>query len=67
MVEGYILRRQTEINDSLMVNHLTAGKIAEAVWGSRAYSKPFKDVALIKDEDYYRNKAIEMLKSKGVL
>lgn len=68
-VEGYVLRRQQHINDTLMINHLTAGKIAEAVWGSRNYKKPFKTIELLKDSsvEAANREVIEFLKKKGVL
>lgn len=69
-VEGYILRRQQYMNDTLRINHMTAGKIAEAVWGSKRYKKPFKDIELLVEEDVNsaRNKKVlQTLKAKGLI
>jgi hypothetical protein len=70
LVDGYVLRRQTMMNDQLRIEHLAAGKIAEAVWGSKSFKKPFKDIKLIEEEDTNtsRNKKVfNTLKAKGLI
>lgn len=70
MVEGYIIKRQEYMNDMLKINHLTAGKIAEAVWGSKSFKKEFKEIKLFEDEDINdaRNKKVfKFLQSKGLI
>lgn len=69
-VDGYILRRQTVMNDKLRIEHLVAGKISEAVWGSKSYKKPFKEVKLLDEDDVNtsRNKRVyNTLKAKGLI
>lgn len=69
-VEGYTLRRQQYINDMLQINHLSAGKIAEAVWGSREFKKPFKEIELLRedsDADAINKKVYGFLKRKGII
>lgn len=70
LVDGYILRRQTAMNDKLRIEHLVAGKISEAVWGSKNFKKPFKDIKLLEDDDVNtsRNKRVyATLKAKGLI
>lgn len=69
-VDGYILRRQTSMNDKLRIEHLVAGKISEAVWGSKSYKKPFKEIKLLDEDDVNtsRNKRVyNTLKAKGLI
>lgn len=69
-VDGYILRRQTSMNDELRIGHMIAGKIAEAVWGSKNYKRPFKDIKLLDEDDVNtsRNKKVyKTLKAKGLI
>lgn len=69
-VDGYILRRQTVMNDKLRIEHLVAGKISEAVWGSKSYKKPFKEIKLLDEDDVNtsRNKRVyNTLKAKGLI
>lgn len=69
-VEGYTLRRETAMNDQLKVGHLVAGKISEAVWGSKEFKKPFKEIKLLQEEDdnEARNKKVlQCLRAKGVI
>ncbi len=70
LVDGYIFNRQTRMNDELRIGHLISGKIAEAVWGSKNFKKPFKDIKLIDEDDVNtsRNKRVfATLKAKGLI
>ena len=70
LVDGYILKRQTIMNDQLRIGHLISGKIAQAVWGSKEYKKPFKDIKLLEEDDTNtsRNKKVfDTLKAKGLI
>jgi hypothetical protein len=42
LVKGYNMKREQVMNDSATVGHTIAGKIAEAVWGSKKFSRPIK-------------------------
>lgn len=69
-VDGYTLRREVQINDDLHNGHIIAGKIAEAVWGSRDFRRPIKDVKLYVDEETVESrnsKVLQTLIAKGVV
>lgn len=68
-VDGYILRRETSINDSLLVQHIAASKIAQAVWGDKRFSQPIKSIKLL-DRGVIENrneKVYNTLKAKGLI
>lgn len=69
-VDGYIKRRETRINDDLLVGHLIAGKISQAVWGSKSFKKPIKEVKLLEEKDEVvasNEKVFKTLKAKGLI
>lgn len=56
------------MNDSLLVQHVAAGKIAAAVWGDHSYSKPIKPIKLTSNNtESQRDRVIRTLKLKGVI
>lgn len=58
------------MNDDIAVQHIIAGKIAEAVWGSSSFKKPIKPIKLLEENDTIasRNaKVSEFLKRKGLI
>lgn len=67
-VDGFIQRREIAMNDSLLVQHVAAGKIAAAVWGDHSYSKPIKPIKLTSNNtESQRDRVIRTLKLKGVI
>lgn len=69
-VDGYTLRREASLNDTLRAGHIIAGKISEAVWGSKDFKKPIKEIELLQEEDDFeaRNrKVLQCLRAKGVI
>lgn len=55
LVKGYTMRREQVMNDNAAVGHTIAGKIAEAVWGSKKFSRPikpfkFKDIKAVTEQ-----------------
>lgn len=70
LVDGYQKRRETNMNDQLAVGHRIAGKIAQAVWGSKGFSKPIKQFDFTQEENTVasRNeKVFRTLKAKGLI
>lgn len=70
MVDGYIKRRETYMNDIAIVGHVIAGKIAAAVWSDKSYKKPIPSFKLLEDKNIVetRNrKVFNTLKSKGLI
>ena len=64
-VNGFISKREVYMNDAQSVGHLIAGKIAQAVWGNREFSKPMKTVRL--REESRDEKVRRTLKAKGLI
>lgn len=53
------------MNDSKHIGHLVAGKISQAVWGSKDFDKPIKDIRLTKQSR--KEKILETLRNKGLI
>ena len=53
------------MNDIQSVGHLIAGKIAQAVWGNKEFSKPMKQIHL--KEESRNDKVMRTLKAKGLM
>ena len=55
---GFMKRKETDYNNMQVLLHSEAGKIAQAVWGSKDYKKPFKKVEwtdnILMEEDSVR-------------
>lgn len=71
-VDGYIAKREISMNDTKTVEHIIAGKIAEAVWGDKHFKKPIKEIKLdrVEEEDLKeksKRKVMETLKRKGLI
>lgn len=64
-VNGFISKREVYMNDLQTVGHLVAGKIAQAVWSSKEYSKPMEPIRL--NGDNRNDKVIQTLKAKGLI
>lgn len=70
IVDGYILRRQTNMNDTLQAGHVLAGKLISGIYGSKEFKKPIKEFKLLEEEDTVaaRNKKVyNALKAKGII
>lgn len=69
-VEGYISRREISMNDAKNVGHLVAGKIASAVWGSKDFKKPIKEIKIKEEKDTAESRnarVLRTLKAKGLI
>lgn len=71
-VDGFIERREIQMNDSKTVEHMVAGKIAAAIWGDKSFKKPLKEIKLNKLEEETleeksKRKVVETLRKKGVI
>lgn len=69
-VDGYVLRRETRMNDDLIVGHRIAGKIAQAVWNNKQFSKPFEPIRLLEENNQAARinaKVFRTLKAKGLI
>lgn len=68
-VDGYLKRRETKINDDLLVGHITAGKISAAVWGDKSFKKPIKPIKLTEENtnESRNKKVLACLKAKGII
>jgi len=64
---GYTMRREQTINDSLFVGHVISGKISQAVWGAKEFNDPIEKVCLTDHslEAERRRKAEEILGKHG--
>lgn len=68
-VDGYILRRETRINDDLLINHLSIDKLLQGINGSKQFRQPIKQVKLF-EEDSISNRNAKLyrtLKAKGLI
>ena len=64
-VNGFVSKREVYMNDMQSVGHLIAGKIAQAVWGNKEFSKPMKQIYL--KEESRNDKVMRTLKAKGLI
>lgn len=55
---GYIQKRENSINDSLFINHISAAKLAQAVWGSKDYKKTTKNIKLTDSTELACDKSL---------
>lgn len=70
LVDGYLKRREDQLNDSATVGHIIAGKIAAAVWADKSFKKPIKPFKLLEEKDINESRnarVIATLKAKGVI
>ena len=70
MVDGYLLRREESMNDMQLIGHRIAGKIAQAVWGSRDFQKALDEIELVKKEETAESrnrKVLNALIAKGIV
>lgn len=68
-IDGYIKRQETELNNLQMLGHRLAGKISQAVWGSKDYSKPM-DIILLHEETLEERSlrlVNQTLRDKGII
>ena len=70
LVDGFSKRRETNMNDQLIIGHRIAGKIAQAVWGSKEFRKPipkfeFAETETSEDKIRRRRNAFLYSKYKG--
>lgn len=47
-MEGFISKRELQMNDNQSIGHLVSAKIAQAVWGSKNFGKPMQAIRLRK-------------------
>lgn len=69
-VDGYILRRETRINDDILVNHLSADKLLQGLSGNRQFKQPIKPIKLLEENDKSAEinaKVYRTLKAKGLI
>lgn len=68
-IEGSVYKREQELNDRKDIGHIIAGKIAQAVWGSKDFKKPIDEIILHEEtlEDISRRKVLNTLKNKGLM
>lgn len=69
LCDGFTYKRELYMNDIKTVGHMLAGKISQAVWGSKDFSKPIADIRLREqsDEERMQEKVLKFLQSKGLI
>lgn len=68
-VDGYLRRRETQINDDLLVGHIIAGKTSAAVWGDKSFKTPIEPIRLIPEtiEEKAERIMLQGLKEQGLI
>jgi len=64
-IRGWLKKREFIMNDNAHIGHMLAGKIAQAVWGNKDFSKPIDKVRLTKQSR--KEKILETLRNKGLI
>ena len=64
-IEGYTIKREIEMTDLQIVGHKVAAKIAQAVWGSKDFSKPIESCRLRAET--HEEKILKTLILKGLV
>lgn len=64
-VNGFIGRREIQMNDIQQVGHLLAGKVAQGIWGNKEFGRPMKEIHL--REENRNAKVMRTLRNKGII